>query len=206
MVMAQHNPQHDQGTLAPLGWRHRPAVIGALEKLTDVRDWRTSFDPRRDLLTATARGNQGAYTIIMFQGSVSLMLARDAGDIDLSKVLRDDDVGFKIHEVAATLNESALKQIRVLERLPELTTKSITYLPNQECWHASSGDGMAYLYYRDGSTSIQVTCYGTSGSSPLYKLKMQHSPDGPWNDVTEAVRSTPSAHSGVQNLLQKPIV
>jgi hypothetical protein len=192
--------------LEPLSWRHRPAVIGDLEKLTNVRDWRASFDAERDLLTATARGNQGAYTIIMFQGSVSLVLARDARDIDLSKIFRDDDVGFKIHEVAATLHHNALEQIRALERLPELATRSITHLPNQECWHASSGNGMAYLYYRDGTTSIQVTCYGASGSSPIYNLKMQHSPDGPWNEVTEEVRSTPSAHSAVQNLLQKPIV
>lgn len=205
MIIAQHNPQSSHSSLMPVNWRNRAAIASDLESLTDQRDWRTVFNAERELLTATARGSLGAYTLFIFQGEVSLVLARDTADLDLSKILRDDDVGFKIQEVGASLLAGAVEQRRVLEALPELTRRPITFTQNPDCWYASSGDGTSYLYYRDGSTSIQVTCFPGSEMSPSYTVKVQHSSDAPWSDLTEGARSSPAKHQAVQALIRKPI-
>lgn len=191
--------------LAQPGWRVRSAVVADLHTMTDVRDWRPTFDHDRDLLTATARGEQGAYTLALFQGESSLILARDAGDIDLSTILTKEDVGMKIQEVATSLRDAFLEQKRVLERLPEMAHRPVTFTGARDCWRASSGAGQAYLYYQDGATSIQVTCLPICENPPVYTVKIQSAPNVPWADMTEQVRGCASMDRAVRHLLNAPI-
>lgn len=191
--------------LIPPSWRLRSAVVADLHTLTDVRDWRPTFDHDRDLLTATARGEQGAYTLALFQGESSLILARDAADVDLSTILTKEDVGMKIQEVATSLRESFLEQKRVLERLPQVAQRPVTFTGAQECWRASSGAGQAYLYYQDGPTSIQVSCLPICENPPLYTVKLQSAPNVPWVDMTERVRGCAMMDRAIRQLLNAPI-
>jgi hypothetical protein len=191
-------------TTAP-SWRTRGAILRDMESITSVGDWCPTFDSERDILTATARGNQGAYTLVLYHGAVSLILARDRGDIDLSTLVRDEDVGLKIREIACSLRSGSREQNKILERLPDLTTKPISYVASRDCWRASSGAGASYLYFEEGAASVQITCFPGGGNSPLYQVKIQPSPDHPWIDITENVRSVPRYNQAVQLLLQTPI-
>lgn len=191
--------------LASPGWRLRSAVVADLHTLTDVRDWKPTFDHDRDLLTATARGDQGAYTLAVFQGESSLILARDAADVDLSTVLTKEDVGVKIQEVATSLRSVFLEQKRVLERLPQMAQRPVAFTGARDCWRASSGAGQAYLYYQDGPTSIQVTCLPICENPPAYTVKIQSAPNVPWADMTEQVRGCASMDRAVRQLLNAPI-
>jgi hypothetical protein len=192
--------------LIPPSWRLRSAVVADLHTLTDVRDWTPTFDHDRDLLTATARGEQGAYTLALFQGESSLILARDAADVDLSTILTKEDVGMKIQEVATSLRESFLEQKRVLERLPDVAQRPVTFTGAQECWRVSSGAGQAYLYYQDGPTSIQVSCLPICENPPKYTVKLQSAPNVPWVDMTERVRGSAVMDRAIRQLLNAPIL
>jgi hypothetical protein len=191
--------------LKPPNWRLRSAVVEDLNTLTDVRDWRPTFDHDRDLLTATARGDQGAYTLVLFQGASSLILARDAADVDLSSVLTKEDVGMKIQEVATSLRDAFLEQKRVLDRLPQMAQQPVTFTGDRECWRASSGAGQSYLYYEDGSAVIQISCLPGCENPPVYTVQIQSAPHVPWADMTERVRGCASMDRAVRRLLNAPI-
>lgn len=191
--------------LASPGWRLRSAVVADIHTLTDVRDWKPTFDHDRDLLTATARGEQGAYTLVLFRGESSLILARDAADVDLSTILTKEDVGMKIQEVATSLRSVFLEQKRVLEQLPQMAQRPVTFTGARDCWRASSGAGQAYLYYQDGPTSIQVSCLPVCENHPVYTVKIQSAPNVPWTDMTERVRGCASMDRAVRQLLNAPI-
>jgi hypothetical protein len=198
-------PNEDVALASP-GWRLRSAVVADLHTLTDVRDWKPTFDHDRDLLTATARGAQGAYTLALFQGESSLILARDAADVDLSTILTKEDVGMKIQEVATSLRSAFLEQKRVLEQLPQMAQRPVRFTGAPECWRASSGAGQAYLYYQDGPTSIQVSCLPGCENPPGYTVKIQSAPDVPWVDMTERVRGSAVMDRTVRQLLNAPIL
>jgi hypothetical protein len=180
-------------------------VSEELQSLTDVRDWQPTFEYDRDLLTATARGRQGAYTLILFHGATSLYLARDTSDIDLSTILTKEDVGTKVQEVAQSLREAFLEQKRVLERLPETAKRPVTLTGSRETWRASSGEGQAYLYYQDGPSVIQVSCLPGGENPPLYTVKIQPTPDAAWTDITARVRGCAPIDRAVLALLNAPI-
>jgi hypothetical protein len=202
---ATHISPKDEAALVAPNWRLRSAVVSDLHTLTDVRDWRPTFDHDRDLLTATARGEQGAYTLALFRGESSLILARDAADVDLSAILTKEDVGMKIQEVATSLRSAFLEQKRVLEQLPQMAQRPVTFTGARDCWRASSGAGQAYLYYQDGPTSIQVTCLPICENPPAYTVKIQSAPNVPWADMTEQVRGCASMDRAVRQLLNAPI-
>lgn len=141
----------------------------------------------------------------LFRGESSLVLARDAADVDLSSILTQEDVGMTIQEVATSLRNAFLEQKRVLERLPQMAQRPVTFTGARDCWRASSGAGQAYLYYQDGPTSIQVTCLPICENPPAYTVKIQSAPNVPWADMTDRVRGCASMDRAVRRLLSAPI-
>lgn len=191
--------QEDRGPLVAPSRRLTAAVVDDLANLGDARDWHPAFDHERGILTASARGEQGAYTLISFRDEHLLIVARDSQDIDLGGILAREDVGLRVREIARSLVEASQEEERVFKELPQLARHRVSTVSEPECWLLSVADTKGYLYFQTGPSNIQVSRAGEHGAP--YTVLIQTGSEFPWRDVTERVRRSPIVHEAIERLV-----